>query len=77
MASCACNKNQNSLKVSQIINTSAKYSCSGHTADISSAQAMFAAYCAMNSGTTKLPVPSNPPGDSMSSKKYLQLQNSC
>ncbi|KAK3899374.1 hypothetical protein C8A05DRAFT_37015 [Staphylotrichum tortipilum] len=63
LASCACNKNQNSLDVSRIINTSAKYSCSGHTADISSAQAMFAAYCAMNAGTTKLPLPSKPPGD--------------
>ena len=64
LASCACSKNQNSLVVSQIINSSAKSECSGHTADISSAQAMFAAYCAMNAGTTKLPTPSNPPGDS-------------
>lgn len=47
-----------------MINKSVKYSCSGHTADITSAQAMFAAYCAMNNGTTSFPKPSNPPGDS-------------
>ncbi|KAK4034595.1 hypothetical protein C8A01DRAFT_38951 [Parachaetomium inaequale] len=63
LASCACKKNQNSLVVSQIINSSAKSSCSGHSADITSAQAMFAAYCAMNDGTTSFPVPSKPPGD--------------
>ncbi|KAK4232542.1 hypothetical protein QBC38DRAFT_351974 [Podospora fimiseda] len=63
LASCACLKNQNSLLVSQIINTSAKYHCSGHTADISSAQAMFAAYCQLNTGTANFPVPSKPPGD--------------
>ncbi|KAB5566538.1 hypothetical protein GE09DRAFT_738419 [Coniochaeta sp. 2T2.1] len=63
LASCACNKNQNSLKVSQLINSSARYSCTSHTADISSAQAIFAAYCAMNDGTTSFPTPTNPPGD--------------
>jgi hypothetical protein len=63
LASCACKKNQNSLVVSQIINSEAKSSCSGHSVDVSSAQAMFAAYCAMNDGTTKFPVPSKPPGD--------------
>ncbi|KAK4461828.1 hypothetical protein QBC42DRAFT_226491 [Cladorrhinum samala] len=63
LASCACLKNQNSLAVSQIINTSAKYSCSGHTADISSAQAMFAAYCQLNSGTSNFPQATKPPGD--------------
>ncbi|KAL2162115.1 hypothetical protein VTH06DRAFT_7900 [Thermothelomyces fergusii] len=63
LASCACKKNQNSLVVSQLINASAKYWCSEHKADVSSAQAMFAAYCAMNDGTTKFPVPSSPPGD--------------
>ncbi|EAQ85019.1 hypothetical protein CHGG_09033 [Chaetomium globosum CBS 148.51] len=65
LASCACKKNQNSLKISQAINSEAKSSCSGHSMDISSAQAMFAAYCAMNDGTTKFPVPSNPPGDNL------------
>ncbi|KAK3998371.1 hypothetical protein QBC44DRAFT_3592 [Cladorrhinum sp. PSN332] len=63
LASCACLKNQNSLVVSQIINSSAKYYCSGHTADISSAQAMFAAYCQLNSGTSIFPQASKPPGD--------------
>ncbi|KAK4166352.1 hypothetical protein QBC43DRAFT_16546 [Cladorrhinum sp. PSN259] len=63
LASCACLKNQNSLLVSQIINTSAKYHCSGHTADVSSAQAMFAAYCQLNSGTSNFPAASKPPGD--------------
>ncbi|KAK3303372.1 uncharacterized protein B0T15DRAFT_272618 [Chaetomium strumarium] len=63
LASCACFKNQNSLVISQLINSEAKQSCSGHTVDISSAQAMFAAYCLMNNGTTSFPVPTNPPGD--------------
>ncbi|KAK3945530.1 hypothetical protein QBC46DRAFT_93872 [Diplogelasinospora grovesii] len=63
LATCACFKNQNSLLVSQIINTSVKSACSGHTADISSAQAMFAAYCALNNGTSNFPKPTNPPGD--------------
>jgi hypothetical protein len=64
LANCACSKNQNSDFVSQIINTSANYHCSGRAADISSAQAFFAAYCAMDAGTTKFPEPSKPPGDS-------------
>jgi len=64
LASCACQKQQNSLVVSQIINLSVKSACESHTADVSSAQAFFAAYCAMNSGTTSFPRASNPPGDS-------------
>lgn len=63
LASCACSKNQNSLVVSQIINTSARSSCSGHTADVSSAQAFFKAYCALNSGTSSFPSAADPPGD--------------
>ncbi|SPQ26936.1 cbddf3d4-5658-4a1e-a938-51918f1b561a [Thermothielavioides terrestris] len=63
LASCACLKNQNSVAVSRIIYTSVKEYCAGHTADISSAEAMFAAYCAMNNGTSSFPQPSNPPGD--------------
>ncbi|KAK8023158.1 hypothetical protein PG991_007039 [Apiospora marii] len=63
LAPCVCNKNQNSLRVSQAINTSVKSSCSAHTADVSSAQALFAAYCALNNGTTAFPTPSDPPGD--------------
>ncbi|AEO58950.1 hypothetical protein MYCTH_94982 [Thermothelomyces thermophilus ATCC 42464] len=53
LASCACKKNQNSFVVSQLINP-AKSWCAGHMADVSSAQAMFAAYCAMNDATTKV-----------------------
>jgi hypothetical protein len=64
LAHCACSKNQNSAFVSEIINSSAEYYCSSRTADISSAQAFFAAYCAMDAGTTSFPQPSNPPGDS-------------
>jgi hypothetical protein len=64
LATCACMKNQNSLSVSQSINLSVKSACSSHTADISSAQAFFAAYCNLNSGTSAFPSPSNPPGDS-------------
>ncbi|KAK3384366.1 hypothetical protein B0T24DRAFT_81839 [Lasiosphaeria ovina] len=63
VASCACSKNQNSLVISQGINTSVKSACSGHTADVSSAQAMFAAYCALNNGTSAFPQTTNPPGD--------------
>ncbi|KAK3333461.1 hypothetical protein B0T19DRAFT_126614 [Cercophora scortea] len=63
LASCACSKNQNALVVSQAINSNGKYSCSSHTADISSAQAMFQAYCALNNGTSDFPTTSNPPGE--------------
>ncbi|KAK1767659.1 hypothetical protein QBC33DRAFT_52559 [Phialemonium atrogriseum] len=63
LATCACGKNQNSLKVSQIINTSAKYSCSSHSADIASAQAVFSAYCNLLKGTSSFPKASAPPGD--------------
>ncbi|KUI69297.1 hypothetical protein VM1G_05000 [Cytospora mali] len=63
LATCACEKNQNSLFVSQAINSIVKYNCASHTADVSSAQAMFAAYCAMNSGTSAFPTASSPPGD--------------
>lgn len=64
LAPCVCGKNQNSLKVSQIINSSVKYSCASHNADITSAQAIFAGYCNQLAGTTSFPTPSNPPGDS-------------
>ncbi|KAH8888587.1 hypothetical protein GQ53DRAFT_783686 [Thozetella sp. PMI_491] len=62
LATCACSKNQNSLRISQSINTYVKTGCSSQTADISSAQAFFAAYCAMNNGTSSFPTPSSPPG---------------
>ncbi|ROW08403.1 hypothetical protein VMCG_03315 [Cytospora schulzeri] len=63
LATCACEKNQNSILVSQAINSAVKYDCASHTADVSSAQAMFAAYCAMNNGTSLFPTASSPPGD--------------
>ncbi|EJT77065.1 hypothetical protein GGTG_06979 [Gaeumannomyces tritici R3-111a-1] len=64
LATCACMKNQNSLKVSQIINSSVRYSCTSHMADVTSAQAMFSAYCNMAvSGISNFPQPSPPPGD--------------
>ncbi|RYP10586.1 hypothetical protein DL764_000556 [Monosporascus ibericus] len=62
LATCACIKNQNSLLVSQEINSSVRYYCS-HTADISSAQAVFAGYCGLNNGTSSFPQASGPPGD--------------
>ncbi|KAI1410493.1 hypothetical protein F5Y13DRAFT_202290 [Hypoxylon sp. FL1857] len=63
LATCVCSKNQNSLLASQGINTSVKYSCSSHTADIESAQAVFAGYCGLVQGTTSFPTASDPPGD--------------
>ncbi|KAM7184547.1 hypothetical protein V8F33_012924 [Rhypophila sp. PSN 637] len=63
LATCACSKNQNSLLISQVINTSAKSSCSGHTADVTSAQAFFNAYCNLNNGTSSFPQFVEPPGD--------------
>ncbi|KAI0898839.1 hypothetical protein F4806DRAFT_315451 [Annulohypoxylon nitens] len=63
LATCACDKNQNSLRISRGINTSVKYSCSSHTADIDSAQAVFAGYCGLVAGTSSFPKTSNPPGD--------------
>ncbi|KAK4103287.1 hypothetical protein N658DRAFT_494616 [Parathielavia hyrcaniae] len=63
LADCACNKNKNSAMVSSVINSRVKSSCSGILPDITSAQAMFAAYCGLNAGTSAFPVPSPPPGD--------------
>ncbi|KAH7028021.1 uncharacterized protein B0I36DRAFT_146374 [Microdochium trichocladiopsis] len=62
LQSCVCSKNQNSLRVSQIINSSVKYSCSPITADISVAQGVFAGYCGLGAGVTSFPVASPPPG---------------
>ncbi|KAK4179410.1 hypothetical protein QBC36DRAFT_322585 [Triangularia setosa] len=61
-ASCACFKNQNSLLVSQEINTSVRRYCSSNAADVSSAQALFAGYCGLNNGTSNFPKPTDPPG---------------
>ncbi|KAI1504755.1 hypothetical protein F5X99DRAFT_432521 [Biscogniauxia marginata] len=63
LATCVCSKNQNSLRVSQGINTSVKYACSSHTVDIESAQAVFAGYCGLANGTSSFPETSTPPGD--------------
>ncbi|KXJ88539.1 hypothetical protein Micbo1qcDRAFT_235844 [Microdochium bolleyi] len=63
LQSCVCSKNQNSLRVSQVINSSVKYSCSPITADISAAQGVFAGYCGLGAGTTSFPTAAPPPGD--------------
>jgi hypothetical protein len=57
LASCACSKNQNSLAASGSLNSAVKYSCgSTNTEDITSAQSMFAGYCALGAGVTSFPV---------------------
>ena len=67
-----CNKNQNSLRASQGINTSVRYSCASNTEDISSAQAIFAGYCGLNNnGTSEFPKAEGPPGDSKRSCFFL------
>ncbi|CAK7237660.1 hypothetical protein SEUCBS140593_010059 [Sporothrix eucalyptigena] len=63
LATCVCQKNQNSLMVSQSINGAVSQACSSQTADIASAQAFFSAYCNLNDGTSSFPSASNPPGD--------------
>lgn len=52
--------------ISQLINTNVRTACSSMTADLSSAQAFFAAYCNMLNGTSSFPTASSPPGDSTS-----------
>ncbi|KAI0593550.1 hypothetical protein F4775DRAFT_577532 [Biscogniauxia sp. FL1348] len=63
LAPCVCTKNQNSLLVSQKINSSVKYACSSHTMDIASAQALFSGYCGLGNGTSSFPETTDPPGD--------------
>ncbi|KAF3054943.1 hypothetical protein GL218_07345 [Daldinia childiae] len=63
LATCVCNKNQNSLLASQGINKSVKASCSSHVEDIDSAQAVFSGYCGLIKGTSSFPTTSDPPGD--------------
>jgi hypothetical protein len=59
LVSCACLKNQNALAVSASLNTVIGFSCgTTHTADVSSAQAVFAGYCGLNNGTSNFPTPS-------------------
>ncbi|KAH8597797.1 hypothetical protein B0O99DRAFT_66862 [Bisporella sp. PMI_857] len=64
MVSCACLKNQNSLLISGEINKSVFSSCgTTHSADVSSAHAVFAGYCGLNNGTSSFPTPSPLKGD--------------
>ncbi|KAI6375393.1 hypothetical protein MCOR25_002960 [Pyricularia grisea] len=64
LAACACQRNQNSQSISRVIDSSVRYSCASHSADMTSAQEMFSAYCKIaDSGTTAFPSPSPPPGD--------------
>ncbi|KAI1183487.1 hypothetical protein F5B17DRAFT_443402 [Nemania serpens] len=62
LATCACEKNQNSLYASSMIDSSIKFNCDGHTADAASAQAVFAGYCGLVDGTTSFPETTDPPG---------------
>ncbi|KAE9380440.1 hypothetical protein N431DRAFT_395306 [Stipitochalara longipes BDJ] len=64
LASCACIKDQNSLYISEKINTYIGQMCgTTHTEDSTSAQAVFSGYCGMEAGTTAFPSPSYLPGD--------------
>ncbi|KAF4632516.1 hypothetical protein G7Y89_g5603 [Cudoniella acicularis] len=60
LQSCACTKDQNSLAASENINSDVSEYCDGptHTADISSAQAVFAGYCGLAGGSSVFPSPS-------------------
>lgn len=58
LASCACLKNQNSLYVSKSINDGVLGDCgTTHSADVASAEAVFAGYCGLNNGTSSFPTP--------------------
>ncbi|KAJ8125420.1 hypothetical protein O1611_g8220 [Lasiodiplodia mahajangana] len=63
LATCACEKDQNSLYVSSLIDSSIQFQCEGHTADASSALAVFSGYCGLVDGTTSFPTTTDPPGD--------------
>ncbi|KAI0808564.1 hypothetical protein GGR55DRAFT_651910 [Xylaria sp. FL0064] len=63
LATCACEKNQNSQFASEQIIDSVKFYCDGHTADVVSAQGVFSGYCGLVDGTTSFPKTSDPPGD--------------
>jgi hypothetical protein len=63
LASCACLKNQNSLLVSEYINTQIQDACgSTMSEDIASGQAVFSGYCGLNNGTSDFPTQSQLPG---------------
>ena len=54
--SCVCTKNENSFAVSSMIQSNVQYSCGAtHSADITSALALFAGWCKMADGTTEFP----------------------
>lgn len=58
--SCICTKNENSFLVSSRIQSNVQYSCGvSHSADITSALALFAGWCKMADGTTEFPSTSN------------------
>ncbi|KAI0545016.1 hypothetical protein F4679DRAFT_588945 [Xylaria curta] len=63
LATCACKKNQNSKWATDQIASSVKFYCDSHTADITSAQEIFAGYCGLVDGTSSFPATTNPPGD--------------
>jgi len=63
LVSCACLKDQNSLLVSEGINSQVTESCgTTHSEDVASAQAVFAGYCGLNNGTSVFPTPTQFPG---------------
>ncbi|KAI0395477.1 hypothetical protein F5Y17DRAFT_423085 [Xylariaceae sp. FL0594] len=62
LATCACDKGQNSEYVSSQISSSVKYYCSSHALDVASAQAVFQGYCGLAHGTTSFPDTTDPPG---------------
>ncbi|KAI0533423.1 hypothetical protein GGR58DRAFT_521577 [Xylaria digitata] len=63
LATCACEKNQNSAWASEQINSSVRFYCDSHTADVSSAQKIFSGYCGLVDGTTSFPETTDPPGN--------------
>ena len=64
LASCACTKNQNSLSVSEEVNSLVfEYCGSTHSEDVTSAQLVFAGYCGLGNGTSSFPSTSNLAGD--------------
>lgn len=63
LASCACSKDLNSLVVTNSISSQVFDGCgSTHSADVSSAEAVFAGYCGLAAGTTSFPTASALPG---------------
>jgi hypothetical protein len=64
LASCACTKNQNSLSVSEYVNSLVlEYCGSTHSEDVTSAQGVFSGYCGLGNGTSSFPSTSALAGD--------------